>query len=681
MEPSLTSAPALPPASQAGSMRVRRVVVLTTAVLTFIPFWQAAAVVLCDFGSSAFYAGGIAYQAFGPAFPWYVLAVMLFAGAMLGVYLESSLMFVRGGVYRVVKEGMGDTMAKVSVSSLMFDYCLTGPISGVSAGYYLSGLVNSFFEYMQWNIEVPSSMFAMCFALLVTAFFWRQNVRGVEESSETSVKIVAFNTIVAVALLAWAGYSLYGRQWEWPSLALSFNDESLGWAKHIDWLKPVGLIGIIMAFGHSVLALSGLETMAQVYREMEAPKIMNLKKAALSIFLYALVFTGVLTFVSALLIPQGDLFAYKDNLLSGLAMSLDGPHWARLLMQAAVVVAGTAILAGAVNTSLVGANGVLNRVAEDGILSDWFRGLHPRFGTTHRIVHMVAMVQAVIILLCRGDVYLLGEAYAFGVLWSFVLMTVSLVLLRFKETEDREWLFPFNIRWKKFQVPAGIAAIFLLLLIVAVMNLFTKKVSTVSGIIFTIVFFIIFQLSEKLNAKKAAQIEEEGHQEKINARRAYELPDALRDLEKPNRVLVAVRNPNNLVHLHQVLEKVNDDDTDVIVIHSRVARGYQLAGETAELGPEENHLFTKIILEAEEMGKTVVPLFVISNDPFYAIAQFALAARVGQVVLGISGTADPVAQMERLVMAWGAIKGSHEVETPPQARVIWEDKELVFELV
>ena len=50
-------------------------------------------------------------------------------------------MFVRGGVYRVVKEAMGGTLAKLSVSALLFDYVLTGPISGVSAGQYIVGLL------------------------------------------------------------------------------------------------------------------------------------------------------------------------------------------------------------------------------------------------------------------------------------------------------------------------------------------------------------------------------------------------------------------------------------------------------------------------------------------------------------------------------------------------------------
>jgi hypothetical protein len=107
-----------------------QVVVATTVLLSFISFWRAAAIVLADLGSTAFYLGGIAEQAIGKSAPWFVLGVMLFSYAVLAVYTESCAMFVRGGVYRVVKEAMGGTIAKLSVSALLFDYVLTGPISG-----------------------------------------------------------------------------------------------------------------------------------------------------------------------------------------------------------------------------------------------------------------------------------------------------------------------------------------------------------------------------------------------------------------------------------------------------------------------------------------------------------------------------------------------------------------------
>src|ERR1700723_2663811 len=119
-----------------------RLVVASSVMLTFISFWRAAAIVLNDLGSSAFYAGGIAEEAVGKAAPWFILGVMLFSFAVRAVYVESCSMYTRGGVYRIVKEALGGTFAKLSVSALMFDYILTGPISGVSAGQYITGLMN-----------------------------------------------------------------------------------------------------------------------------------------------------------------------------------------------------------------------------------------------------------------------------------------------------------------------------------------------------------------------------------------------------------------------------------------------------------------------------------------------------------------------------------------------------------
>src|SRR5207245_4436637 len=118
---------AMSPATEPPQKPAPKVVVATTVMLSFISFWRAAAIVLNDLGSSAYYAGGIAERAIGPAAPWFILGVMLFSYAVRAVYIESCAMFTRGGVYRVVKEAMGGTLAKLSVSPLPFDYTLTAP--------------------------------------------------------------------------------------------------------------------------------------------------------------------------------------------------------------------------------------------------------------------------------------------------------------------------------------------------------------------------------------------------------------------------------------------------------------------------------------------------------------------------------------------------------------------------
>src|SRR6266496_4335849 len=147
------------PATPSGSYRLKRtaqVIIVSSVMFTFISYWRTAAVVLCDLASTAYYIGGIVEQSIGPAAPWFILAVMIFSYAVRSVYIESCSLFIRGGVYRVVREALGRFTAKIAVSALMFDYVLTGPISGVSAGQYLIGLGLEVFAYATGTpIEKP----------------------------------------------------------------------------------------------------------------------------------------------------------------------------------------------------------------------------------------------------------------------------------------------------------------------------------------------------------------------------------------------------------------------------------------------------------------------------------------------------------------------------------------------
>src|SRR5512142_1554611 len=166
-----------------------KVFIATTVMLSFISFWRAAAIVLSDLASSAYYVGGDAEKVIGKSAPWFVLAVMLFANGVRAVYIESSTMFVRGGVYRVVKQAMGGTLAKLSVSALLFDYVLTGPISSVAAGHYLAGFITDTAHHLGYEIHVHDNLFAAVFAILVTLYFWWQNIKGLHESSERALQI------------------------------------------------------------------------------------------------------------------------------------------------------------------------------------------------------------------------------------------------------------------------------------------------------------------------------------------------------------------------------------------------------------------------------------------------------------------------------------------------------------
>src|SRR5438132_7169897 len=141
------------------ALKAAPVIVIGSVMFSFISFWRTAAVVLCDMSSTVYYIGAIVESAIGKAAPWFILGVLLFSYAMRSVYIESCSLFVRGGVYRVVKEAMGGFLAKLSVSALLFDYVLTGPLSGVSAGSYIMGLILEFTHlflpelYFAWSLD------------------------------------------------------------------------------------------------------------------------------------------------------------------------------------------------------------------------------------------------------------------------------------------------------------------------------------------------------------------------------------------------------------------------------------------------------------------------------------------------------------------------------------------------
>ena len=365
-------------------------------------------------------------------------------------------------------------------------------------------------------------------------------------------------------------------------------------------------------------------------------------------------------------------------MLSGLAMSMAGPGLLKLLMQTLVVVAGVVMLSGAVNTSLIGSNALMNRIAEDGILTDWFRKIHRKYGTTYHVIHLIAASQAVIILLSGGNVYLLGEAYAFGVMWCFVLEATAIMALRFKRRgEKRDFLFPLNMRYENLYLPLGLGLLSLFLFSIAVVNLFTKSIATVAGISFTVFLYAVFTLSERLNAKKANTMFEEGYRERVNAETSLDLKDALADLSQPNRVLVAVKTPEHLYHLEETLRTVNPDDTDVIVLYSKPVENLLYRQDMRSAAVDEQELFTQVIFLAEKYGLPITPVMVQSNDAFYAIAQVAAVADAKDIIMGVSGLHGAQTQMERIVMAWGAVK-ERELKHPVNVRIIWEGREISY---
>jgi amino acid transporter len=763
--------------------RLRKVdvLVVSSIALVFISFWRAAAIVLCDLASTAYYIGGISEQAIGKAAPWFILAVMLFVYPVTAVYMESCTLFTRGGVYKVVKGAVGGGLAKLSVSALMFDYILTGPISSVAAGQYLVALFGDMLKLATWHSAHPIifdattdpkwiNLFTMLIATGITLYFWRTNIIGIHESSDKALRIMQLTTVMGLLIFVWSALTL----WSMPHGAIHappfkpiFTQTSLepgkqassGWLEHFP--RILGAFGILVAFGHSLLAMSGEESLAQVNREIEAPKLRNLLRAGRIIALYAICLTGTISFLAVLIIPDGkrvitqivnngtattpdtrqktwwevdylrpadsqhhddwgyfiyraydaagreflaktnqqivinrdlqhverDNGGYRDNLINGLVHYLVGPSWLRVAMECFVVIVGFLILAGAVNTSLVGSNGVLNRLAEDGVLTPWFQKPHKRFGTTNRIINLVGVAQIVVILASLGDVNTLGEAYAFGVIWSFVFMSLAMTVLRFKLRSPRRYNVPFNITKQthsgQIHFPVGIFVVFLILFSTACMNLLTKKTATIWGVGFTAFFLTAFVLVEHISHRRHGGKHE--HLEQFNEKSSDRVTAKALGLLHPWPILVAARGPRSLPVLEKILHEVNTNQKDIVVVTCKVlpARTLGVTDQELSMDDADRELLTKIVAVAEHVGKQVYPVILPTNNPLYAIATTARDLDAKEVVLGVSEKMHGETQLEQFALAWGSATAEPQytqITDQLTVRIIGPQLELKYEM-
>jgi nucleotide-binding universal stress UspA family protein len=340
-----------------------------------------------------------------------------------------------------------------------------------------------------------------------------------------------------------------------------------------------------------------------------------------------------------MIIPDSKRPEYFANLIGGLAMYVVGPYTLKLFFQAFVVLVGALILSGAVNTAIVGANGVLNRISEDGVLTPWFRRPHQKYGTSYRLINLIVGLQLFTILATRGNVYLLASLYAFGVIWSFSFNGLSVTVLRYTERQKREFKVPGNLKIGSVEIPVGLGLVTLMLFAIALVNLATKPLATISGVIFSAIMLVIFTVSEKITHRQRGANTEMREEFRVTEQ---PLVDREEMKVRPGNILVAIRDPRNLYYLSDLLKNTDTNKQDIVVMTARIYhREHAFSGSTSydseELFEEyDQQLFTKVVELAEKQGKHVSLMVVPSANVFDAILQTAARLESARIVCGLS---------------------------------------------
>src|SRR6202030_436090 len=134
-------------------------------------------------------------------------------------------------------------------------YILTGPISGVSAGQYIVGLLNELadvFVQHHWLSrslapDLPLNAASAVFAAIVTAYYWWLNTKGIEESSDKALEVMKITTVMVILLLGWGVFSAVHKGLVMPPLPvpsnLHFSQDALGFLRGTKYASMLGLFG------------------------------------------------------------------------------------------------------------------------------------------------------------------------------------------------------------------------------------------------------------------------------------------------------------------------------------------------------------------------------------------------------------------------------------------------------
>jgi hypothetical protein len=270
-------------------------------------------------------------------------------------------------------------------------------------------------------------------------------------------------------------------------------------------------------------------------------------------------------------------------------------------------------------------------------------------------VNLIVGLQVITILLSRGDVNVLGEAYAFGVIWSFTFNGLAMLVLRFKYHGERGWKVPPNLYIAGREIPIGLASVFMVLLTTALVNLATKKVATISGVIFAATFFAIFTISERINTRKFKHAEKQmkEHFQLLHEERIERDAVGIR----PDCTMVTVRDANTLLQLRWVLQNTDTSEHDVVVLAARLTgpgSGEVDLSTEQIFSDHEQTLFTKCVSIAESYGKHISLMVVPARDVFSALVQTANSLDAARVVAGLSTKMTAEEQAFRMGQAWEA---------------------------
>jgi amino acid transporter len=366
------------------------------------------AVVFADIGTSIYYVPGILYGPYGAR-------SALFVGMTLIVFVLLSLKYAEvawrypegGGVVTVASRALHPFAGLLGGLFILVDYYLTAALSALSGVFYVSYLYPSL---------TPLATEVTIAALALLGFL---NWVGIKESATVSA-LFAIAAAVAQVLVVGA-------------VALSLGPVGIQHSFQLLVSGPrIPPVLILTGYAAAFLAFSGLESIAQIAPAMRQPRNRVAYRTMAGVIATMALTSPLLTLWSTTLLPAGS----DTNQF----ISLLGAHVAGPLLGVTVAISGSLLLIFASNTAIIGAYHVFIAMTRMGFLPRLLEHRNRWRHTPQWAILLAVGVPVAVVYAAQGNVNLLGDLYAFGLLGAFVLTCGSLDIVRWRETRKRSLL-------------------------------------------------------------------------------------------------------------------------------------------------------------------------------------------------------------------------------------------------
>jgi amino acid transporter/nucleotide-binding universal stress UspA family protein len=570
-------------------------------------WFLAWAVVFCDIGTSVYYVPGILYGHVKDATPFFVLLTT-------GGFFLLSLKYIEiswrnpegGGVVTITTKAFGPMWGCLGGMLITVDYFLTTAISAVSGFQY----VGSAFNALDAHVVLLS-----CAGVAVLAAL---NIIGIRESATVSLVMACASFVVNLIVIGFAVVAMDGEQWN-----IVFS--------HLGTGPSLSTFDLLVGFASAWLAFSGLESISQLSPAMRFPLRRTTRRAMIAVVVSMVVTSPVLTALSIALLPEQTKASESERFISELGMLVGG-----LGIKLAVVLTASSLLLFASNTAIIGSYHVFLALVKGGFLPRIISVRNGTFNTPHIAVGIATVIPILVILLSRGEMKVLGDMYAFGLLGAFVFSSLSLDAIRWRlgRRDPAFWLGVFTTA---------------MVMVAWMVNLLEKQAATYFGGTVTAIGMLT-----AVGVRRAWFVDllvQVPFIQRLQAR-AYRASEDLVEDELKGLVTLAEAIEVKPLYSSSTLLALRDDSPRLIQegINRVKGRGESalyciyveewpglFAGDTPHVPNEEGVRTLRAVLQnVRQKNIEIIPIWTVSHNAAEAIANAAKVLDVDAVIIGAS---------------------------------------------